>query len=552
MEAARIFGGRLFEAVFRGEVGTAYRRSLDEADRVGKGLRLRLRFGDNTALSGLPWELLYSEGLGDFGVLSARRPLVRYTMLPGPIRPLAVVPPLRILVIVSNPYPEDGFDVERERDVLSGALDVLVAQGQVELQFVEKTTIAELQATLRRTEVHSLYFIGPVGYDERSQTEALVFGEQGQPSYVSADTLGILLSDHHPLRLVVLQASEVAPTGFGHPSMGVAQGLIRRRVASCSRNAVRDDRRGDGRFCPRVLRGRSRWRSGGRRLRRGRKAVFVLRNDVQWAAPALHMRVPDGVLFDLPGTASASTRPDIIETDRGFARERLSELEAELDPLRTCMSVEDIAAIHRTSRLPDRADTLTTLKGRFITISGDVAAALAQETGLNRRDALTAVFLQLQLLHRDLDREATIVRGPPSLYQEYAEWFAPIALQWSDIVARHIESLEAEVERLQEIPSPYVVGVPLRGEQSVFIGRSDISSRIESILLHRPAPSLLLYGQRRMGKTSLLNNLGRSISSSIVPLFVDLQGPPGQADSHGGLLYHLADAMAGSDAAPRT
>jgi hypothetical protein len=106
--------------------------------------------------------------------------------------------------------------------------------------------------------------------------------------------------------------------------------------------------------------------------------------------------------------------------------------------------------------------------------------------------------------------------------------------------------LEAEVERLQEIPSPYVVGVPLRGEQSVFIGRSDISSRIESILLHRPAPSLLLYGQRRMGKTSLLNNLGRSISSSIVPLFVDLQGPPGQADSHGGLLYHLADAMAGS------
>jgi hypothetical protein len=46
-----------------------------------------------------------------------------------------------------------------------------------------------------------------------------------------------------------------------------------------------------------------------------------------------------------------------------------------------------------------------------------------------------------------------------------------------------------------------------------------------------------------MGKTSLLNNLGRLLRDESVPLFVDLQGPISQASSHAGLLYGLSRAM---------
>jgi hypothetical protein len=46
-----------------------------------------------------------------------------------------------------------------------------------------------------------------------------------------------------------------------------------------------------------------------------------------------------------------------------------------------------------------------------------------------------------------------------------------------------------------------------------------------------------------MGKTSLLNNLGRLLPSSIVPMFVDLQGPAAAAADHAGLLYNLARGM---------
>ena len=47
-----------------------------------------------------------------------------------------------------------------------------------------------------------------------------------------------------------------------------------------------------------------------------------------------------------------------------------------------------------------------------------------------------------------------------------------------------------------------------------------------------------------LGKTSLLNNLGRLLPSTIVPLFIDLQGPASRASDHAGLLYNLARAMA--------
>jgi hypothetical protein len=49
-----------------------------------------------------------------------------------------------------------------------------------------------------------------------------------------------------------------------------------------------------------------------------------------------------------------------------------------------------------------------------------------------------------------------------------------------------------------------------------------------------------------MGKTSLLNNLGRLLPSSIVPLFVDLQGPVSQAGDYGSMFRALTRSMAES------
>jgi hypothetical protein len=49
-----------------------------------------------------------------------------------------------------------------------------------------------------------------------------------------------------------------------------------------------------------------------------------------------------------------------------------------------------------------------------------------------------------------------------------------------------------------------------------------------------------------MGKTSLLNNLGRLLPRNIITMFVDLQGPVSSASDSAGFLYNIARSMADS------
>ena len=174
-------------------------------------------------------------------------------------------------------------------------------------------------------------------------------------------------------------------------------------------------------------------------------------------------------------------------------------------------------------------------------VSQDVAAALCQESAYNRRLALCAIEDRLDALLRELTRSS----------ERYAVRFRPIVHRWHEVVAIEAHELTQAVEVRQEIESPYVIGVPLTERQEVFVGRADVGAHIERLLLDRRRPPLLLYGQRRMGKTSLLNNLGRLLPSTIVPLFVDLQGPATQARDHAGFLYNVARGMIDSAAQRR-
>jgi len=169
----------------------------------------------------------------------------------------------------------------------------------------------------------------------------------------------------------------------------------------------------------------------------------------------------------------------------------------------------------------------------FSRTSQDVDAALNQSTAYNQRQALKAIEENLDGLLRALTRS-----GEP-----HAIRFRPIAAHWHQIVADRVQELAVATATRQEIDSPYVIGMPLMAQQEVFVGRTDISAEIEQFLRDRASPPLFLFGQRRMGKTSLLNNLGRLFPSTILPMFVDLQGPASWATDHAGFLYRLAQAM---------
>lgn len=213
-----------------------------------------------------------------------------------------------------------------------------------------------------------------------------------------------------------------------------------------------------------------------------------------------------------------------------------AQLELDARQLEQCAGVMAMRKVHHTLA-PELSDSQTaTLLRHFSHVSRDVDAALNQTTAYHQKQALNAIEERLDSLLRQLMRSDA----------PYAARFHPIAMRWRHIVADRIQELATATDVSQEIHSPYVVGMPLTEQQEVFVGRTHISAEIEHFLFDRFCPPLFLYGQRRMGKTSLLNNLGRLLPSTILPLFVDLQGPASWATDHTGFLYGIAQAMTAS------
>lgn len=218
-----------------------------------------------------------------------------------------------------------------------------------------------------------------------------------------------------------------------------------------------------------------------------------------------------------------------------------AQIELEARQLESCQTAPHIAAAHQRTSAGQLTGPASALLRSLARLSQDVDAALQQESAFNRRLALNAVEDRLDALLRELTRST----------EPYAGRFRPIAEQWRQVINEACAALAAESELRQEIDNPYIIGVPLTEQQEIFVGRTAISARIEQLLLDRRRPPLLLYGQRRVGKTSLLNNLGRLLPSTIVPLFVDLQGPASRAQDEAGFLYNVARSMVRSAQAQR-
>ena len=216
---------------------------------------------------------------------------------------------------------------------------------------------------------------------------------------------------------------------------------------------------------------------------------------------------------------------------RGAAQAAQIEIDARhLERAQTAAEVAQMGSYLGVGQLEGPASALLRSLSR---VSQDVAAALQQRSAYNGRLALEAIADRLDGIQRELTRSA----------EPYAQRFGPVVARWRELLTAHIRELTLTVERRQEIDNPYVIGVPLTAQQEVFVGRTDISRRIESLLLDRRRPPLLLYGQRRMGKTSLLNNLGRLLPTTTLPLFVDLQGHVSYASDLTGFFYNVARAM---------
>ena len=72
--------------------------------------------------------------------------------------------------------------------------------------------------------------------------------------------------------------------------------------------------------------------------------------------------------------------------------------------------------------------------------------------------------------------------------------------------------------------NPYIAGAPVSGPE-MFYGRDDVFAFIKRNLIgkHQDSP-IVLYGQRRTGKTSVLYQLQRRLGAGYHCVFIDLHG----------------------------
>jgi hypothetical protein len=99
-----------------------------------------------------------------------------------------------------------------------------------------------------------------------------------------------------------------------------------------------------------------------------------------------------------------------------------------------------------------------------------------------------------------------------------------IVKQWMTVALQEVGKLKNMPNLLGSIDNPYVSGQSLKLGDSSFVGRQDLAQQLEQALSRgKNRPTFFLTGERRMGKTSTLNQLPRLLSARYLPIYYDLQ-----------------------------
>lgn len=194
-----------------------------------------------------------------------------------------------------------------------------------------------------------------------------------------------------------------------------------------------------------------------------------------------------------------------------------TELELITRLFEACTNLETVAQVYRHAQLHYQDGQMATIIRTFMQMSRSAETVLNQSSLYQSRVILGRLRDDLVLFQRELIM----------ITNQDVQRFTRSAAIWSEIIEQQIEKYSQAATFQHEIENPYICGMPLNKQQEVFVGRTDIMARIEHLLTDPSRPPLHLYGQRRMGKTSLLLHLDHYLPSTIISVFLDAQAMAG-------------------------
>lgn len=231
----------------------------------------------------------------------------------------------------------------------------------------------------------------------------------------------------------------------------------------------------------------------------------------------------------------------------------------EAAPLRQMLDHWQELVMERVKDLQGRAALVATIKTRQLSFAPRLPVSIEiRNAGLNIAEQVRLVLRdgegyrvldggqqQIDLLTAGSARELEVTLEPLVRDRVRLQW----QIIYDDAVdddrtldfADAIELAGAEAQRpfVRIFPIPYVTGMPLKTDH-LFVGREDVFAYIREHLFGAYQNNVIvLHGQRRTGKTSILYRLKKVLADTHVCVLVDMQGKAARGTLD--FLYSLAD-----------
>ena len=319
-------GQQLFQALFTREVYGTYRASLGAAQHSGQQLRVVLRLAA-PELAALPWEMMFDPETETY--LCQTEPLLRH--IPAPdyhLKPLEIVPPLRILGLVAAPRDLPSLDGEAEKRHLAAALGGPISEGRIELVWAPGGTWEDIQSSLLAGPWHVVHFIGHGDYDSRSDEGRIALvGADGRAAMVRAIRFMALLSVAAPRpRLVVLNSCSSGESGQEDLFSGTASTLVRSGISAVAAMQFAISDVAAIAFAQGFYAAIASGRGVDEAARIGRISVMASPDGtLEWVTPALYVRGGSTQLFTLSAPPKPPARQQAGQEPAG-QQQRLDEL----------------------------------------------------------------------------------------------------------------------------------------------------------------------------------------------------------------------------------
>lgn len=225
-------------------------------------------------------------------------------------------------------------------------------------------------------------------------------------------------------------------------------------------------------------------------------------------------------------------------------------------------SVPQIAAVHRELRWVEALEgpALRPAALELIKALSDVSSGVEDYTDATNPGQKAAALNRAAGALNELEAYVREHIPPPErflLVRVIASWASTIAQEQGRLGEAALREMSPALRRaagihertsaiwqrpIKPFDNPYKVGDPVY--PPLFVGRQDIFSRIGEVWSAKDNPdSIILYGHRRMGKSSILRNLSQVAPPGSVIVYVDMAGETSFVSSTADLLLGLADRI---------